>query len=129
ERTERRLGCAGKNAMEGNHTARRVSAISTRRSVATHHEGTPMPVTPSLHDQQHYEKALAAVRQTLRRYEGCSEEEKSALEREFSQLQEMTRKLETGRVEIAVFGEINTGKSALINALIGQPMAQVDVRG
>ncbi len=88
-----------------------------------------MRVNLSDNEQQHYEKALAAVRQTLRQYEGCSEEEKSTLENEFAQLQAMTRKLETGRVEIAVFGEINTGKSALINALIGRSIAQVDVRG
>lgn len=88
-----------------------------------------MRINLSNGEQQHYEKALAAVRQTLRQYDGCSEEEKVALEREFTQLQEMTRKLETGRVEIAVFGEINTGKSALINALIGRSLAHVDVRG
>jgi GTP-binding protein Era len=88
-----------------------------------------MGIDFSFSEQQHYENALTVVRQTLRQYEGCSEEEKNALEREFARLQEMTRKLETGRVEIAVFGEINTGKSALINALIGQSIAQVDVRG
>src|SRR5262249_6431179 len=32
-------------------------------------------------------------------------------------------------VEIVVFGEISTGKSALINALIGQAVAAVNVRG
>ena len=41
----------------------------------------------------------------------------------------MLRKLTTGRIEIAVFGEISTGKSALINALVGQAVAQVDVQG
>jgi GTP-binding protein EngB required for normal cell division len=39
------------------------------------------------------------------------------------------RKLETGRVEIVLFGEIDVGKSALINALVGQAVAEVDVRG
>ncbi len=32
-------------------------------------------------------------------------------------------------VEIVLFGEIDTGKSALINALVGQAVAEVDVRG
>jgi small GTP-binding protein len=41
----------------------------------------------------------------------------------------MLRKLTSGRVEIAVFGEISTGKSALINALVGQVVADVDVQG
>jgi small GTP-binding protein len=41
----------------------------------------------------------------------------------------MHDKLTSGRVEIVVFGEISTGKSALINALVGQDVASVDVRG
>ena len=41
----------------------------------------------------------------------------------------MAEKLEAGRVEIVVFGEISTGKSALINALVGDAVAQVSVRG
>ena len=41
----------------------------------------------------------------------------------------MQEKLTGGRVEIAVFGEISTGKSALINALVGQPVAAVNVQG
>src|SRR5690606_16240350 len=36
---------------------------------------------------------------------------------------------EMGHVEIVIFGEIDTGKSALINALIGKAVAEVDVRG
>src|SRR6185503_12918755 len=41
----------------------------------------------------------------------------------------MHDKLTSGRVEIVIFGEISTGKSALINALVGQAVASVDVRG
>src|SRR5690606_35244558 len=32
-------------------------------------------------------------------------------------------------VEIVIFGEISTGKSALINAIVGEAVAAVDVRG
>lgn len=48
---------------------------------------------------------------------------------DLDQLEKMAEKLETGRVEIVVFGEISTGKSALINALIGAKMAEVNIRG
>ena len=41
----------------------------------------------------------------------------------------MAEKLAAGRVEIVVFGEISTGKSALINALVGEAVAEVNVRG
>jgi small GTP-binding protein len=41
----------------------------------------------------------------------------------------MHDKLTSGRVEIVIFGEISTGKSALINALVGKEIASVDVRG
>src|SRR5690349_14085986 len=41
----------------------------------------------------------------------------------------MHDKLTSGRVEIVIFGEISTGKSALINALVGSQVSAVDVRG
>src|SRR6185369_11829532 len=45
------------------------------------------------------------------------------------ELKEMSAKLTAGRIDIVVFGEISTGKSALINALVGQAVAAVDVQG
>lgn len=41
----------------------------------------------------------------------------------------MYQKITAGRVEMVIFGEISTGKSALINALIGRAVAEVDVQG
>lgn len=79
--------------------------------------------------EQHYEHALATLTKALTQYDRCSDEEKKALLQDFRSLQEMKRKLESGRVEIVLFGEIDTGKSALINALVGEAVAQVDVRG
>ena len=76
-----------------------------------------------------YSDALASVRHAISQFHGCTEAEKSALVKELSQLEEIGKKLEQGRVEIVVFGEIDTGKSALINALVGQAVTEVDVRG
>ena len=81
-----------------------------------------------LHDE-HYRRAVATVEKTLEKLHGCSNEEKQQLQGELHQLQQMLSKLTTGRVEIAVFGEISTGKSALINALVGQAVTEVDVQG
>ena len=77
----------------------------------------------------HYRQALTTVEQTLDRLRKCSPEERQRLRRELDNLQTMLRKLTQGRVEIVVFGEISTGKSALINALVGQEVAAVDVQG
>jgi hypothetical protein len=76
-----------------------------------------------------FESALGALRHAISRFEGCSPEERQALERDLDQLHAMSSKLESGRVEIVVFGEISTGKSALINALVGSAVADVSVEG
>src|SRR5262245_57618652 len=76
-----------------------------------------------------YDEALTAVRQAIDQFRGCSAEERMALLRDLDQLYAMAEKLSAGRVEIAVFGEISTGKSALINALVGEAVASVNVRG
>ena len=79
--------------------------------------------------EQDYAPALASVRHAIGQFSGCSDAEKAALAKEISDLEEISRKLEQGRVEIVLFGEIDTGKSALINALTGRNVAEVDVRG
>jgi small GTP-binding protein len=76
-----------------------------------------------------YHQALAAVEQTLDRVRRCTDDEKARLRAELAGLRQMHDKLTSGRVEIVIFGEISTGKSALINALVGQDVASVDVRG
>src|SRR5688572_6258531 len=77
----------------------------------------------------HYREAIAAVEHALDKYRHCTDEEKAKLRAELAGLRDMHDKLQSGRVEIVVFGEISTGKSALINALVGQAVASVDVRG
>ena len=80
-------------------------------------------------DDASYNAALAAVHQAIAQFEGCSEPEREALQQDLLQLEQMAVKLETGQVEIVVFGEISTGKSALINALLGEARAAVNVQG
>jgi len=83
---------------------------------------------PSSQDYQ-YRQAMEAVNSTLDKLKGCSESERAELQNDLSQLSAMYEKLTTRRVEIVIFGEISTGKSALINALIGREVAEVDVQG
>lgn len=78
---------------------------------------------------QHYREALSAVERTLERFQDCTAEEKSQLRSELAGLREMQDKLSSGRVSIVIFGEISTGKSALINALAGETITSVDVQG
>ncbi|MCG8448941.1 MAG: GTP-binding protein [Pirellulales bacterium] len=81
------------------------------------------PVADDFHD------ALEAVRQTISQFQDCSDEERQELQQDLHDLERMTEKLESGRVEIVVFGEISTGKSALVNALVGDELAHVNVQG
>ena len=83
----------------------------------------------TIRTNDHYRHAITSVQRTMDRLRGCTDAEREHLHRDWDQLQEMLRKLTEGRVEIVVFGEISTGKSALINALVGEAVAAVDVRG
>lgn len=85
--------------------------------------------TPTADNDQELWAALDSVRRAIEQVEGCSDAEKEALAEELAGLREMAKKLRGGRVEIVVFGEISTGKSALVNALTGEQQAEVNVRG
>ncbi len=76
-----------------------------------------------------YRASLAAIQRAIGQFQGCREEELQELSGDLADLGRMAEKLALGRVDIAVFGEISTGKSALINALVGDQRASVDVRG
>jgi GTPase len=73
--------------------------------------------------------AVKSIQATLQKLRGCNSDEQTALQNDFDQLEQILDKLTNGCVEIVVFGEISTGKSALINALIGDQVASVDVQG
>jgi len=76
-----------------------------------------------------YQASLDAMRAAIAQFKGCNEAELRELAGDLDELGRMAEKLQSGRVDIAVFGEISTGKSALINALCGEQRAQVNVRG
>lgn len=80
-------------------------------------------------DDSTYNEAIRAVEKTLGELRGCPDSEREALVNDIQQLNEMHDKISTGRIEITIFGEISTGKSAMINALIGRDVAEVDVQG
>jgi small GTP-binding protein len=73
--------------------------------------------------------ALRSVETALERIKGFSEAEREALAADIQSLRDMAEKLRDGRIEIAIFGEISTGKSALINALVGRSATEVNIRG
>jgi small GTP-binding protein len=52
-------------------------------------------------------------------------EERATIEQEMHEIEEFTSKLENGRIEIAAFGEVGSGKSALLNALAGETIFAV----
>ncbi len=76
-----------------------------------------------------YRDAVDAVQRVITELGRCSEDERAELSRDGIQLRQMLKKLRDGRVDIVVFGEISTGKSAMINALIGEEAASVSAEG
>lgn len=85
--------------------------------------------TTDILENDSYQQALATLRKTLSKLEGGSADELNLLQDDIRRLHDMTNKLVAGRVEIVFFGEISTGKSALINAMVGEVITAVDVRG
>jgi len=88
-----------------------------------------MPEVSTPDADTRYDDALRSVRRALEKASACNDAEREQLRRDVEQLIDMEQKLLGGRVEIVIFGEISTGKSALINALVGEAVAEVDVRG
>lgn len=88
----------------------------------------PQSSTISKQDPKYLE-SIKAVEKTLAELRGCPDAEREQLQKDIAQLNDMYEKVTTGRVEIVIFGEISTGKSALINALIGRDVVEVDVQG
>ena len=76
-----------------------------------------------------YLDAVDSVAATLEQLNGCPSSERERLKSDIADLTKMYDKVTSGRVEIAIFGEISTGKSAMINALIGRAVAEVNVQG
>lgn len=90
-------------------------------------------LTRSTLQDWHFERARLSLKQTLSRYaqtvrlrkRGIEAVELQALlKRDLDQLSQTLDKLNCGLVRIAVFGLVSRGKSAVINALLGQKMLQ-----
>ncbi|MCB1626659.1 MAG: GTP-binding protein [Xanthomonadales bacterium] len=52
---------------------------------------------------------------------------RQALAPEFEEMRQMLARLDEGELHLAVFGRVSVGKSALLNALLGQPLFEVGV--
>ena len=91
-------------------------------------ETSPASPADSVTDPQ-YRDAVKAVEETLSKLQGCPDAERDRLQADIDQLNAMYEKITSGSVEIVIFGEISTGKSAMVNALIGRAVAEVDVQG
>jgi len=72
-----------------------------------------------------YRSACDAINHAIAKFRDCSEDERRELQSDLEALERMAEKLKAGRIEIVVFGEISTGKSALVNALVGEELTKV----
>jgi small GTP-binding protein domain len=77
---------------------------------------------------QHYTDTLSTLRRLAHSTE-LRESEREAVADDLKDIEAMLEKLETGVVEIAVFGEINSGKSSLLNALLGRKVFATSAEG
>lgn len=75
-----------------------------------------------------YDASIESLRLVLEQIREAPEPERRALAEEQLRLEQMLSKLETGRVDVAVFGQVNVGKSSLINALVGDVVAESSAR-
>lgn len=75
-----------------------------------------------------YEDTLATLRRLAHSNE-LRESERAAVAEDLKDIDTMLAKLESGVVEIAVFGEINSGKSSLLNALLGKKVFATSAEG
>ncbi len=87
------------------------------------------PETGLEQEDKIYQKAVQALNKTLLDLEKTSPSEKEQLTKQWQEIKALVKKLESGRIDIVVIGEISTGKSALINALAGRHLARVGVEG
>ncbi len=88
-----------------------------------------MPADNDAADDTDLGAAILGVERAIEQIERCDPAERATLVAELHELRDLAEKLRHERIEVAVFGEISTGKSALINALVGDVVAGVSVRG
>jgi small GTP-binding protein len=81
----------------------------------------PVPATAKTEadGDTHLELARESLRDLLND-ERVPEEVRASLADDYQQVQSMLDKLEHGHIHIAVFGRVSVGKSALVNALLGE---------
>jgi small GTP-binding protein len=81
-----------------------------------------------MNDQTNDQTILPDTVEALRKLFGDARlrpQERAEIEKEMHEIEEFTAKLENGRLEIAAFGEVGSGKSALLNALAGEKIFTV----
>jgi small GTP-binding protein len=81
------------------------------------------PAEPAAPSGDPGEAHLAVARESLRELladQRVPGEVRDALAADYGQVQAMLEKLEQGQLHIAVFGRVSVGKSALVNALLGE---------
>ena len=82
------------------------------------------PKNPTDHGDQHLLNAAASLRQLLED-PSIPEQVRLDLEQDYVQVEAMCVKLTDGDIHIAAFGEVSSGKSSLLNALMGESRFEV----
>jgi len=105
----------------------RPSAKSVQPSASSH-----MGLTPARLQDFHFDRARTSLKQAISRYAqqlrirrpGTPVELQAALKTDIDRLTASLEKLDQRLIRIAVFGLVSRGKSAVVNALLGQKVLQ-----
>ena len=65
-------------------------------------------------------EATEALKKVIRSVDTLPDDEQVLFDEDIKELKNMLQKLDDCHIEIAVFGEVSSGKSALLNALLGR---------
>lgn len=90
----------------------------------------PWSKTSSTKDKNGAEAHLAQAKSSLQALledKGLNQDARARLAEEYQQLQRHLDKLERGDVHVSVFGRVSVGKSALLNALLGEKIFRTSV--
>ncbi len=94
---------------------------ATKTEIAPEIDTEAAQVSGADEGQAHLDLALESLQELLRDNR-VPESVRAGLAEDYAKVEQMLERIEQGQIHIAVFGRVSVGKSALLNALLGEPV-------